>query len=111
MFYGVGLSHGMLSLLNFIDYDEGHGRRVPEPAHAVDHVVLENLFPFCFRAACFVFVHGVLKFLPMVFYGVGFEPRYWNLSEYLVDCAGSGGRPSDGCDKFLNGRGQSVLVR
>ena len=41
VFYGVGLSHGMLSLLNFIDYDEGHGCRVLEPAHAVDHVVLE----------------------------------------------------------------------
>ena len=67
--------------------------------------------PFCFRAACFVFVHGFLKLLPMVFYGVGFEPRYWNLFEYSVDCAGSGGRPSDGCDKFSNGRGQSVLVR
>ena len=71
-----------------------------------------KIFPlFCFRAACFVFVHGVLKFLPMVFYGVGFEPRYWNLFEYSVDCAGSGGRPSDGCDEFSNGRGQSVLVR
>ena len=103
----------MLSLLNFIDCDGGHGWRVPEPVHAVDHVVLE-IFPppfFCFRVVCFVFVHGFLKLLPMVFYGVGFEPRYWNLFEYSIDCAGSGGRPSDGCDEFSNGRGQSVLVR
>ena len=32
-----------------------------------------------------------------------FEPRYWNLFEYSVDYAGSGGRPSDGCDEFPNG--------
>ena len=25
----------------------------------------------CFRVVCFVFVHGFLKLLPMVFYGVG----------------------------------------
>ena len=65
------------------------------------------LFPcgvFCIRARILeIASHGVL-------WG-WFEPRYWNLFEYSVDCADSGGRPSDGCDEFSNGRGQSVLVR
>ena len=74
---------------------------------------LSRTFNFC--VMCFVFVLGLLKLPPMVFYGVGFEPRYRYLFEYSVDCADRllvcGGRPYDGCDEFSNGREQSVSVR
>ena len=102
----------MLSLSNFIDCDGGHGWRVPEPVHAVDPVVLENLPPFFLFPCCVFCIRA--RILEIASHGVlwgWFEPRYWNLFEYSVDCADSGGRPSDGCDEFSNGRGQSVLVR